>query len=501
MALLPDSLTASRYICFALLCTVMLMAPSLPRAGSMPNVLFLFVDDLRPELPTYGHTQVHAPNIERLAQQSLVFRNAYANVPVCGASRGSLLTGLRPTADRFVGHAARMDRDTPEAVPIFGVLKAEGFRALSIGKVAHVPNDFADFWSEPPRNLSAQRRVQERMGYRNYQLRENVQAIEEGGLGPAFESAQVSDDAYFDGQIADQAVRTLAEFKEQKEPFFLAVGLLKPHLPFNAPERYWHLYQESDMRLPSVNTLPLNAPRQAWHDWGELRYYDGIPPAPQALPDALARTLIHGYYASVSYIDALIGRILGALDSHGFSDNTIVVLLGDHGWSLGEHGLWAKHSTFDVATRTPLILRVPGLDVGHTDALVEFIDLYPTLMELLGLEVASELHGRSFVEVLQDKSAPGKSAVFTRWLDAEAIKTPEFALTEWFDEQGGVSARMLFDHRTDRDETINLADEPAYSDRVEAMHRELMKNIQEREVISVASPPPLPKFVQTNLFR
>ena len=161
----------------------------------------------------------------------------------------------------------------------------------------------------------------------------------------------------------------------------------------------------------------------------------------------------------------------------------------------------AKHSTFDVATRTPLILRVPGLDVGHTDALVEFINLYPTLMELLGLEVASELHGRSFVQVLQDKSAPGKSAVFTRWLDAEAIKTPEFALTEWFDEQGGVSARMLFDHREDRDETINLADEPAYSDRVEAMHRELMKNIQEREVISVASPPPLPKFVQTNLFR
>ena len=422
-------------------------------------------------------------------------------MPVCGASRGSLLTGLRPTADRFVGHAARMDRDTPEAVPLFGVLKAEGFRALSIGKVAHVPNDFADLWSEPPRNLSAQRRVQQRMGYRDYQLRENVQAIEEGGLGPAFESAQVSDDAYFDGQIADQAVRTLAEFKEQKEPFFLAVGLLKAHLPFNAPERYWHLYQESDIRLPSVNTLPLNAPRQAWQDWGELRYYDGIPPAPQALPDALARTLIHGYYASVSYIDALIGRILGALDSHGFSDNTIVVLLGDHVWSLGEHGLWAKHSTFDVATRTPLILRVPGLDVGHTDALVEFIDLYPTLMELLGLEVASKLHGRSFVEVLQDKSAPGKSAVFTRWLDAEAIKTPEFALTEWFDDQGGVSARMLFDHREDRDETINLADEPAYSDRVEAMHRELMKNIQEREVISVASPPPLPKFVQTNLFR
>ena len=329
------------------------------------------------------------------------------------------------------------------------------------------------------------------MGYRDYLLEENLQAVDEGGLGPPFESAEVADDAYFSGQIADRAIDAIEELGDREDPFFLAVGLLKPHLPFNAPKRYWDLYRTEDVSLPEVSGLPINAPTEAWHNWGELRYYDDIPPAPEPLSDALARTLIHGYYASVSYIDALVGRILVALDENGFSGNTIVVFLSDHGWSLGEHGLWAKHSTFDVATRSPLIIKAPGVAPGHTQALIEYVDLYPTLMEMLGLDVAPHLHGRSFANVLSDSGAPGKAAVFMRWLDAEAIKTPEFALSEWFDEQGEVSARMLFDHRNDRDETVNLADEPAYRDTVSALHRELMQNLREREPIRVVSPPPI----------
>ena len=472
-----------------LLFALVLAMPSVMQAQSPHNVLFLIIDDLRPELPSYGHTQVHAPNIERLAQQGLVFHNAYVNVPVCGASRGSLMTGLRPTRTRFVGHLARMDEDAPSALPLFGALKAQGYRSLSLGKVAHVTDDSAGYWSRAPWNPWTEARARQRMGYRDYLLEENLQAVEEGGLGPAFESAEVADDAYFSGQIANRAIGAIEELRDQKEPFFLAVGLLKPHLPFNAPKRYWDLYRAEEMSLPEVNRLPLNAPGEAWHDWGELRYYDGIPPAPDPLSEALARTLIHGYYASVSYIDALVGRILRALDENGLSDNTIVVFLSDHGWSLGEHGLWAKHSTFDVATRSPLIVRAPGVVPGHTRALVEYVDLYPTLMEMLGLDVAANLHGRSFANVLSDPNAPGKAAVFMRWLDAEAIKTPDFALSEWFDEQGEVSARMLYDHRNDRDETINLADEPEYRDRVEAMHRALMENIREREIIDGASLP------------
>ena len=469
--------------CAAILWALALAMPSAMHAQSPHNVLFLIIDDLRPELPAYGSTHVHAPNIERLAQQGLVFHNAYANVPVCGASRGSLLTGLRPTATRFVGFQARMDQDTPAAVPLFGALKAEGYRSLGFGKVAHVTDDFAEHWSHAPWNPWTEARMRQPMAYRDYLLEENLQAVEEGGLGPPFESADVADDAYFSGQIADRAISTIEELGEQEDPFFLAVGLLKPHLPFNAPQRYWDLYRAEDISLPEVNDLPINAPSEAWHNWGELRYYDDMPEAPEPLSDALARTLIHGYYATVSYIDTLVGRILLAIDENGFSDNTIVVFLSDHGWSLGEHGLWAKHSTFDVATRSPLILRAPGVAPGHTRALVEYVDLYPTLMEMLGLEVADNLHGRSFANVLSDPNDPGKDAVFMRWLGTEAIKTPDFALSEWYDEQGEVSARMLYDHRNDRDETINLADEPEYRDTVEAMHRELMNNIREREAI------------------
>lgn len=489
--MLADRLRTGTRVRAALLCALVLAMPSAMRAQPSLNVLFLIVDDLRPELPAYGHPQVHAPNIERLAQEGLVFHNAYANVPVCGASRGSLLTGLRPTATRFVGFQARMDVDTPSALPLFGALKAQGYRSLSLGKVAHVTDDFAEYWSGAPWNPWTEARMRQRMAYRDYLLPENLQAVEEGGLGPPIESADVADDAYFSGQIADRAIVTIGELREQDNPFFLAVGLLKPHLPFNAPKRYWDLYRAEEMRLPEVNALPLNAPGEAWHNWGELRYYDDIPAAPEPLSDALARTLIHGYYASVSYIDALVGRILEALDENGFSGNTIVMLLSDHGWSLGEHGLWAKHSTFDVATRSPLIVKAPGVAPGHTRALVEFVDLYPTLMEMLGMDVASNLHGRSFANVLSDPDAPGKDAVYLRWLDAEAVKTPDFALSEWFDERGEVTARMLYDHRNDRDETVNLAEEPEHRDRVEAMHRALMRNIREREVIAVASPPPI----------
>ena len=400
MVVLADRLRTGNRVRAALLGALVLALPSAMHAQPSHNVLFLIVDDLRPELPVYGSTQVHAPNIERLAQQGLVFHNAYANVPVCGASRGSLLTGLRPTATRFVGFQARMDADTPAAVPLFGALKAQGYRSLSLGKVAHVTEDSAGHWSHAPWNPWTEARERQRMGYRDYLLPENLQAVEAGGLGPPFESAEVADDAYFSGQIADRAISTIEELGEQDDPFFLAVGLLKPHLPFNAPKRYWDLYRAEDMRLPEVNALPLNAPSEAWHDWGELRYYDDIPSAPEPLSEALARTLIHGYYASVSYIDALVGRILGALDENGLSDNTIVVFLSDHGWSLGEHGLWAKHSTFDVATRSPLIIRAPGVAPGHSGALVAYLDLYPTLMEMLGLDVASNLHGRSFANVL-----------------------------------------------------------------------------------------------------
>ena len=445
-----------------LLWALVLAMPAVLHAQPSNNVLLLIVDDLRPELPSYGRTHIHAPNIERLAEQGLVFHNAYVNAPVCGQSRESLFTGWRPFPMGFAAIHSRTDSDTPPAIPLFGALKAQGYRTYSLGKVGQSSHDMSGYWSEAPWHPLRDGRARQRLANRDYQLPENA-----------------------------RAVRVVEEQRDRQEPFFLAVGLPKPHLPFTAPTRYWDLYREADIILPRVNQLPLNAPPEAWHEWGELRYFDNIPPSPEPLPEALAREVIHGYYASVSYSDALIGRILRALEENGFAENTIVALFGDHGWSLGEHGLWAKHSTFDVATRTPLILKVPGMPAGHTRALVEFIDIYPTLMELLELDVSTTLHGESFARLFSDPEAPGKAAVFTGWLNAEAIKTPEFAFTEWFNEHGEVSARMLYDHRNDRDETVNLAADPAYRDTVESMHGELMQNLREREVIRVASPPPI----------
>ena len=474
-----------------LLWALVLAMPAMLHAQPSSNVLFLIVDDLRPELPSYGHTQIHAPNMERIAQEGLVLHNAYANVPVCGASRESLFTGRRPFPGGSAAVHARTEPVAPPAVPLFGALQAHGYRTISLGKVGQWSHDTAGYWSRAPWHPMRERPPRQRLANRDYQLPENAQAVEDGGLGPAFESAEVSDDTYLNGKIAFEAVRTIEEQRGREEPFFLAVGLPKPHLPFTAPTRYWDLYSEADIRLPGANQLPLNAPHEAWHPWGELRYFDNIPPSPEPLPDDLARTVIHGYYASVSYSDALIGRILEALEENGFADNTVIMLFGDHGWSLGEHGLWAKHSTFDVATRSLLVVKAPGRPAGHSRALVEFIDIYPTLMDLLELDVDTNLHGESFAELFSDSEAPGKSAVFTGWMDSEAIKTPEFAFTEWFDEQGEVSARMLFDHLNDRDETVNLAEEPEYRDTVAALHRELMQNLREREPIHVVPPPPV----------
>ncbi len=460
---------------------VLLLGLNATASEGKPNVLFLIVDDLRPEIPAYGKHNVQSPNIERLASEGVVFENAYANVPVCGASRASLMTGIRPTANRFVGYRARIDEDAVNAKTLFGYLKEHGYFTESIGKVVHFSDDSANGWSTKPWLPRLDEKREKDTGHRDYQLAENIRSFLKNRKGPAYEAADVPDNTYYDGKIADRAVASLVKLKQSDKPFFLAIGFLKPHLPFNAPKVYWDLYPEGDITL-SINPLfPKRAPKEAWHDWGELRKYAGVPPVPELMPDDLARNLIHGYYASLSYSDAQIGKVLNALDELDLADNTLVFLFGDHGWSLGEHSLWAKHSPFDVATHTPLIVRVPGgKTTGSTKGLVEFIDIYPTVLDLLGLAGLEQLQGESFSDQLKDPDAPGKQAVYPRWRGGEVIKTKDFALTEWFDDRGQVKARMLFDHRNDRDETINLAEHPNYTDVIEGLHQQLLAMIASR---------------------
>lgn len=450
------------------------------RELSPPNVLFIAVDDLRPQFEAYGKGFVHTPNLDRLAGEGFVFSRAYANVPVCGASRASLLTGLRPTQTRFLTYDTRVDIDAPDIVTLPQYFKQNGYYSVSLGKVFHHLNDSPDSWSEPPWHPDSDPSTRS-ASWRNYLRPENIVADTSGTRrGPPFEAVDVPESAYYDGIIALRAVKILRQVNEKDEPFFLAVGFLKPHLPFNAPQRFWDLYTPETIHTAEVPFLPEGAPLQAWHDWGELRQYAGIP-ASAPVPDSIDFKLVHGYYAGISYVDAQIGLLLGEVDRLGLLENTIVVLWGDHGWSLGEHGLWCKHSPFNVAVQAPLLVRVPDLRGGEQiSALVEFVDLYPSLVEMAGLQQPAHLQGQSFVRLIEDPDLPGKGAVFPRWLDAESIRTERFLYTEWLTEDGVVAARMLYNHDEDPGETVNLAEKSQYASVVADLHHRLHAMIASR---------------------
>jgi arylsulfatase A-like enzyme len=329
------------------------------------------------------------------------------------------------------------------------------------------------------------------MGRHNYVTEEALAIARTGRYAHlAFEKADVEDDAYYNGQIANRAIADLRRLKEMDQPFFLAVGLLKPHLPFNAPARYWDMYQEQEIQLTATPRMPDKAPREARHNWGELRNYghNGQMPkknSDEPMPDELARKLIHGYYAATSYSDALVGDILAELEALELADNTIVVLWGDHGWSLGEHGQWAKHSSFNVVNQIPLVIRAPGIPSESRGAtangLVESVDIYPTLTELAGLETPGHVQGTSFRKLLDDPASPGKQAVFPRWKSADSIRTDRYFYTEWRNKKREVTARMLFDHYEDPAETVNLANDKAHAEVVKKLHEQLAKHIQSVE--------------------
>jgi len=427
------------------------------------NILFIAVDDLRPELNFYGANHIVSPNLDKLATESLVFNRAYCNVPVCGASRASLLTGARPTRHRFIDARTEKDHDYPEAVSLPMLLKQNGYTTVSSGKIYHGGKDDNAAWDKrwfPKGNV------------RDYQLAESAKHAIEKGYGPAFENIAVEDDAYFDGKIAKKGIEDLQKLKENNQPFFLALGFMKPHLPFNAPKKYWDLYDRNKIELPESYVQPKSTPKQAFHNFGELRKYTGIPKKGD-VPKELALEMIHGYYACVSYVDAQIGLVLDELKRLDLEDDTIVVLWGDHGWNLGDHKLWCKHITFETALRTPLVIKVPGKTKGtKTDAITEYIDIYPSLAELVGLEVPNTVDGKSFIPILNGEK-PKKDWAVSKFKDAVTLIKGDLFYTEWVKDDGIAYARMLFDHKTDSLELNNLAEKEEYAKFVQNLSLEL----------------------------
>ncbi|KAF0175443.1 MAG: sulfatase [Limisphaerales bacterium] len=351
-------------------------------AAARPNVLLICVDDLKPALGCYGDALAKSPNLDRLAARAVQFNRAFCNQAVCSPSRNSLMTSLRPQTLGIYDLPTHFRKGAPGAVTVGQFFKRHGYRTEGLGKIFHTGHgniDDADSWSVPSWRSKAG----------GYALKESTEGARDTKLGPrgaAYESADVPDNKYGDGMIADEAIERLRAAKAKAgEPFFLAVGFLKPHLPFVAPKKYWDLYDRNTFKLAQPQTPPVGAPSYAPQSGGELRNYKDMP-AKGTLPDDLQRTLIHGYYAATSYMDAQAGRVLAELDKLGLAANTIVVLWGDHGWHLGDHGIWCKHTNYEQAARIPVLVAGPGVKAGaKTASLVETVDIYPTLAELAGL--------------------------------------------------------------------------------------------------------------------
>ncbi|MEM8764371.1 MAG: sulfatase [Bacteroidota bacterium] len=427
--------------------------------------MFIAVDDLRPELNIYGESHISSPNLDKLGEESMVFERAYCNIPVCGASRASIMTGLRPTWNRFIDYKTRKDKEVPSVPSLPCVFKKSGYTTISVGKVYHHSSDDKNAWDEIWHP-----------GFENrgYVLEENIKYNQDGDNGPAFEMAEVLDSAYADGKIANKAISYLEKQSKNTQPFFLALGFMKPHLPFTAPKKYWDIYHRDSIQLPENFIQPESTPSRAFHNYGELRNYLGIPKRKEVdVEDVMAKTLIHGYYACVSYVDAQIGRVLQELENLDLSENTIIVLWGDHGWNLGNHKIWCKHSTFESSLRTPLILKVPNVTKGQrSQDIAEFIDIYPTLCDLAQIEKPLHLQGVSLYPLLNGKPL-NKDYAVTKFKDALALIKGKLFYTEWINKRGEVQERMLFDHANDPLEMNNLAENDSYKEVVKALSKEL----------------------------
>ena len=438
-------------------------------------MLLIAVDDLRVELGCYGSEYVISPNIDRLAEQGTLFERAYCQQTVCNPSRASLLTGLRPDTLRVWDLFTHFRQNLPEVVTLPQLFKQNGYYSQCVGKIFHNwrQDDWRGdriSWSEPE--------------FLHYATHGADQPEVEGALPPnlasgagGIECRDVPDEAYYDGRVANRAVEALRALKRKEEPFFLAVGFWKPHTPFNAPKKYWDMYDRETVPVPSHLEPPENIPEIALTS----SRYDG-----RSKPEEL-REMHHGHLAAITYLDTQIGKVLDVVDSLGLREDTIIVFWSDHGLHLGEHGLTRKTTAFELDAAVPMIIAMPDQRSGQkTPALVELLDVYPTLIELCEIDAPHKLQGRSLVPLLEDPSARFKSAVLTQTprpnypkgkmpeVMGYSIRTDQFRYTEWRDfNSGEVVARELYDHANDPNETVNVVARNAYRQRLPELETEL----------------------------
>jgi len=454
-------------------------------AAEKPNVLFIAVDDLRPELGCYGNAIVKTPNIDRIAARGIVFNKAYCQQAVCSPSRTAIMTGLRPDATKVWDLNTHFRIAQPDCITLPQHFKANGYHCAAINKVYHKGFEDGRSWSAPHWYSSGKSVDTDLVDYSKQISTKHDVSVEEyaaplvktdkdAKAGPAFEVSPKAESDLPDGAAADEASKRLSSLKSQGQPFFLAVGFAKPHLPFVAPKKYWDLYDPNTIPVPTIDHLPEGSPDFAGHKNGELHNYRGVPKQ-DPIPSDFAKTLRHGYYACITFTDAQIGKVLDALDKEGLTDNTIIVLWGDHGWQLGEHGLWHKHTNFEIAARAPLLISIPKSKTAgkKCDAPVEFIDVYPTLAELCGLPAPTKIDGTSLKNFIDNPAAPATDVAIRHnprkdsasGIDVMgySIRDSRWRATFWRDRNGSnIIATELYDEQNDPTETVSVASKPEH---------------------------------------
>lgn len=452
---------------FALTFIAVILSSIAALAAERPNVLFIMADDFRTELASYGSV-AKTPHLDRLAKRSLQFDRAYCQQALCNPSRSSMLTGKRPDTLRLWHNGTHFRDLNPDVVTMPQWFKQHGYETRCVGKIFHN-------WHTAEKGDRRSWSTDEFLHYANHG---DDKPQVDGTLPPDFAKApkcecrDVPDSAYYDGRVAQEAVRVFNDVKSKS--FFLAVGFWKPHAPFNAPKKYWDMYDRS--KLPPLNPArPANAPEVAFHDGREIR---GIPPNQVTFSAAEAAEIRHGYFANISYLDTQIGKVLDALDASGQANNTVIVFAGDHGYHLGEHSLWAKTSNFEFDARVPLFISRPGMQTAgqRTSSLTELLDLFPTLVNECNLPSPGGLEGLDLAPLFADSKRALKQAAATQhprpaYFDREpeklpkamgySIRTERVRYTEWRDwKSGELVARELYDHSQDPTELVNAIDRP-----------------------------------------
>ena len=441
-----------------------------------PNILFIAIDDLRPELGCYGHEHINSPNIDKLAQQSLLFNRAYCQQSVCNPSRASIMSGLYPHQTGITDNDKNMREENPEIVTMSQHFKNNGYYSYGIGKIYHYPHEYDSLsWTEPQPYLEGN-------WWNSYVTEPNL-TYQTNTIN---ESCDTTDLAYFDGRTAQMAIEKLAQLKDSA--FFLAVGFFKPHLPFVAPEKYWQS-DPGNLPLPKVTEHPENSPEYAFFDSKKkIRKFTDVPDQ-GVFTDSMIQTYRQGYYSCINFIDAQVGRIMKALDSLNMRENTIVVIWGDHGFKLGEYDEWSKSTNYEIDTRVPLLVSVPGSSsIGQaTTQLTELIDLYPTLCDLAGIPIPDHLPGRSFKPLFQ-KNQPVEEYAVSMYprgdsLMGYTIRSDRYRLVRWQSLQTDeVDSYELYDHQNDSLETVNVARQAEYQKIISQLDQQLTIRLKPKNI-------------------